>query len=105
MESSIFGLAAVTTARDGRITVIYWVMLRCEAMLDHRGFLFDQLTVDQFFRDIKETNMSCERLAMVCVDQLVEALKKENPRLLVKEVLLELSPDPFEADISCRKEF
>lgn len=77
--------------------VKYAAVIKCGAVTDHRGFLFDQISVDGYFQSIKRTSLSCEKLAMRCTEGLVAMIRKENPGAVVHELELTLSPAPFAA--------
>lgn len=70
------------------------------AKLDKRGFLFDQINVDNFFQSIKSSELSCEELTMDCLNQLIKLIKRENPLCLIDQISLTLAPDPFCASMT-----
>ena len=77
--------------------VKYAAVIKCDAVTDHRGFLFDQINVDGYFQGIKRTSLSCEKLAMHCTKGLIGMIRKENPGAVVHSLELTLSPAPFAA--------
>lgn len=88
----------------GRLELLdikYHVIVECGVTsLDHRGFLFDQFTVDKFFQNIKVTKLSCEQFAIQCARRLWRSIHNENPGCLVKEMKLTLTPAPFAASMT-----
>lgn len=82
------------------LLVRYAVRAECETRLDHRGFLFDQISVDNFFKSIRTTQLSCEKLSMFCSDSLMEEIHKENPKCRIRSMSLTLSPEPFLASMT-----
>ena len=81
-----------------RMEVRYSMTCVCSAnSLDNRGFLFDQVNVDQFFQGIKKTELSCEKLVVECSRQLWRLIRKENPSCKIQRISLTLSPEPFAA--------
>jgi hypothetical protein len=82
------------------LQVKYRMICECEARLDKRGFLFDQINVDNYFKSIKRSKLSCEKLTVKCVRELVKAIKLENPKCVIRKVDLTLSPAPFLASMT-----
>jgi hypothetical protein len=82
------------------LKIKYRMVCECQAKLDKRGFLFDQINVDNFFQSIKKSKLSCEKLTVRCVRQLVAAIKLENPACVINKVELTLSPAPFMASMT-----
>jgi len=83
------------------LEINYRMICECQpASLDKRGFLFDQINVDNFFQNIKSSRLSCERLTIKCVRNLVKAIKAENPDCRINKVELTLSPAPFKASMT-----
>ena len=82
------------------LTVRYSVRAECLPSLDKRGFLFDQLTVDNFFKSIGETILSCEELSMYCCEALMDLIHKENNKCEIKNMSLTLSPEPYAASMT-----
>lgn len=78
----------------------YHLICECSPLLDHRGFLFDQLNIQAYFESIKRTQLSCERLTVVCLEQLLEHILTENPTCEIRRMELTLSPEPFLASMS-----
>ena len=80
--------------------VYYETIVTCAKILDHRGFLFDQLNLQGFFDGIKKTDRSCEQLCIRCVYKILRMIMKENPKCKVHKIELTLSPAPFQAQIT-----
>src|SRR6266850_2102640 len=57
----------------------YRMTCECTTHTDSRGFLFEQINVDNYFKSLTKTKMSCEKLTMSCVKDLIKMIKKENP--------------------------
>lgn len=76
------------------------MICRCGSKLDPRGFLFDQISVHNFFQGIKKTKLSCERLTVQFIKKMVQAIKLENPSCEIQRVKLTLSPAPFLASMT-----
>lgn len=68
--------------------------------LDHRGFLFDQMKVAQFFGGLKSTDLSCEAFTLFCARKLFALVKSENKQGKIISMSLTLSPEPFEANLT-----
>jgi hypothetical protein len=80
--------------------VRYHLKCSCTSRLDKRGFLFDQLNIQSYFESIKRTQLSCERLTVVCLEQLLEHILSENPTCEIHKMELTLSPEPFLASMT-----
>lgn len=83
----------------------YSVEVVCAAVLDTRGFLFEQRNIDAFFQGIKSTNKSCEMLTQKCVRKLIDMITEENPGCLIQKITVTLSPAPHAADMTYCEEF
>ena len=83
-----------------KFMIRYHLKCSCTPLLDHRGFLFDQLNIQQFFESIKRTQLSCERLTVVCLEQLLEHILTENPTCQILKAELTLSPEPYLASMT-----
>lgn len=79
------------------LVIKYDMTCVCSTTLDQRGFLFEQLNVDKFFQSLRKTKLSCEKLTMNCVKQLMKQIKQENPVCEIHRVELTLSPEPHKA--------
>jgi hypothetical protein len=79
----------------------YYFEAVCTTKLDKRGFLFDQLTVDAFFKKQTHTSKSCERLVILYSKLLRRLIKKENPECEILETRLELKASPYLASMTC----
>jgi len=86
---------------DEDLTIKYHMICVCEDSLDHRGFLFDQINVDQYFQGIQSSALSCEKLTMKCARKLMSLIKDENPDCVIRRMSLTLSPAPFKASMTC----
>ena len=84
------------------LDIKYRMICECSPVLDSRGFLFDQINIDNFFKSIKRSKLSCERLTVQCVQRLVKAIRLENPKCEIHSVKLTLSPAPFLASMTYR---
>lgn len=82
-----------------KIAIRYSLVCECRPTLDHRGFLFDQLNVDRYFKEIKRTSLSCERLVMRCTHDLIAQIRAENKGCQIDRMQLTLSPEPFAASM------
>lgn len=67
------------TFTNKKLAVRYHLICECEKSLDQRGFLFEQVNIDQFFQNLKRTRLSCERLTMRCVKNIATLIRKDNP--------------------------
>lgn len=82
------------------LDIKYKMICVCDSTLDRRGFLFDQINVDNFFKGIRESRVSCEKLTMQCVQDLLRLIKVENPICKIQRMSLTLSPAPFLASMT-----
>jgi hypothetical protein len=78
----------------------YNVKVVCKTHLDRRGFLFDQVTVDEFFQRQKSTTLSCEKLCIKLAHELWELVMQENALCEVLSMELTLSPFPHAASMT-----
>lgn len=87
------------------LNVKYHVKAECAQKLDKRGFLFDQLTVDNFFKSKRQTKLSCEQLSVAYSKELTRLIKRENPDCKIKNLEVTLSPAPYAASMTycCRE--
>lgn len=101
-EFSIFttGDSHCGTLTNQFLPVRYHMICECEKVLDTCGFLFEQVNVDKFFKNLKRTKLSCERLTISCCKKLVTLIKKDNPICRVRSIKLTLSPSPFQASMT-----
>lgn len=72
----------------------------CDVSLDDRGFLFDQINVDNYFKNIRRSRLSCEKLVMSCAKTLLRMIRLENPRCRIRKMSLTLAPAPFMASMT-----
>jgi len=82
------------------LDIQYRMLCQCTTKLDGRGFLFDQINVDNYFQSIHKTSLSCERLTMRCVRDLLKSIRLENPGCSINRMKLTLSPAPFLASMT-----
>jgi hypothetical protein len=82
------------------LPIKYEMECECKATLDARGFLFDQINVDNFFQSIKMTKLSCEQFAIDCARKLWRMILKENPDCSIIAMKLSLSPAPHAASMT-----
>jgi hypothetical protein len=88
------------TLHNDYLPVQYHLNCVCENVLDSRGFLFEQVSVDNFFKNIKKTRLSCEKLTISCVRRLITLIKKDNPICRIQSIELTLSPFPHAASMT-----
>ena len=82
------------------LQIKYQMVCICDDILDSRGFLFDQINIDNFFQGIKRSSLSCERLTISCAQKLRRLIREENPSCRVRRIKLTLSPQPFLASMT-----
>lgn len=85
---------------DENLQVNYRMVCECYATLDRRGFLFDQINVDNYFQSIQSSVLSCEKLTIKCAQKLLKMIKKENAICAIRSMSLTLSPAPFKASMT-----
>lgn len=90
--------------RDGKIPVKYVVVVECVPVLDDRGFLFDQASVDLWMRRQadKTTKLSCEALVVDTAKDFLLKLAKDVPHCKVVRMEMTLQPSPFMAGITAK---
>jgi hypothetical protein len=87
------------------MTVKYTFTCTCTAdSIDERGFLFDQLVIDQFFQGITKTEKSCEKLSIWSARELFKIILKQNGKCRIKTMELTLSPAPYQASMTFKYE-
>lgn len=86
------------------IPVKYTLSVTCAPHLDQRGFLFDQASVGKWMERISSepTKLSCEALVVHVATQFLLKMAKDVPHCKVTELVLTLSPSPFQAGVTCR---
>lgn len=104
-RSGEFKILTVGDSHCGLMTnqhlpVKYHMVCECEVTLDSRGFLFEQVGIDQFFQNLKRTKLSCEKLTMNCVERLITLIRKDNPVCVIRSIELTLSPFPHAASMT-----
>jgi hypothetical protein len=82
------------------LDIKYHMICVCTTDLDRRGFLFDQVNVDNYFKSIRQTELSCEQLVLNCSKNLILMILEENPEVKVRSIDLTLSPAPFLASMT-----
>jgi hypothetical protein len=60
------------------LPVKYHMICECENILDPRGFLFEQVNIDKFFKGMKRTTLSCEKLTISCTKKLVTLIRRSR---------------------------
>jgi len=87
-----------------RFDIKYRVQCEAEANLDRRGFLIDQLLIDRYFQSISRAKVavSCEVLAQDSMRGIKSVLLADNPSLVIRKLVVTLSPAPFAARMTCR---
>lgn len=98
VRGGIFHLAAFGGRTD--LDVKYNTIIKCGAATDRRGFLFDQVMVDNYFQSLKRTDLSCEQFTMQCANELAARIREENPKVDVRSFELTLTPAPFASSIT-----
>jgi len=88
------------TLTNQMLAVKYHMVCECENILDPRGFLFEQVNVDKFFKNMKRTTLSCEKLTISCAKRLVKLIKADNPVCQIRSIQLTLSPFPYQASMT-----
>ena len=83
-----------------KLPVKYHMVCECEVTLDTRGFLFEQVGIDNFFQNLKRTRLSCEKLTINCVDRIITLIRKDNPVCVIRSMELTLSPFPHAASMT-----
>jgi hypothetical protein len=84
---------------DQNLLIKYALTCECAAKLDKRGFLFDQINVDNYFKGIVRTKLSCEKLTIKCTKELIQMIVDENPACKILRMDLTLSPAPHAASM------
>lgn len=83
------------------LRINYRVNVTCDTeMLDSRGFLFDQVKVDGWFKSQRATDLSCEKYTVFCARQIYKLIVNENNGLTPSKIELALSPAPYAAEIT-----
>lgn len=86
-------------------TIKYFLTVVCKAKgsLDDRDYLFEQLNIDNYFRNLEleePFDVSCERLAINAATELREMILNENSKLKIMSMELELSAKPYAASMT-----
>lgn len=78
----------------------YEVMIECTSTSrDHRGFLFDQLTVHNYFLTLQYEVRSCENMAVDAARDLMNLIHAENPKCKVRSIQVVISAAPYFAEM------
>jgi hypothetical protein len=88
------------TFTNRKLDIRYHMICECESTLDPRGFLFEQVNVDNFFKQMKRTSLSCEKLTIACCTRLVSMIRRDNPSCRIRSIELKLSPFPYAASMT-----
>jgi hypothetical protein len=88
------------TFTNERLWIKYHLICECENILDRRGFLFEQVNVDNFFQRLERTTLSCENLTIACCRKLKTLIRKDNPVCKIRSMKLTLSPYPYQASMT-----
>lgn len=88
------------TMTDQFLPIKYHLICVCEDVLDARGFLFDQISVEEYFQSLKRTKMSCEKLTISCARRLASIIRRDNPKVKIRSIDLTLSPFPHAASMT-----
>lgn len=88
------------TFTNDRLWIKYHLICECENILDPRGFLFEQVNVDKFFKNMKRTTLSCEKLTISSCKKLATLIRKDNPVCKIRSMKLTLSPFPYQASMT-----
>jgi hypothetical protein len=94
--------APEASVHNGLVGIKYTMIAECENHLDHKGFLFDQATADQWMHELahSRTHRSCERLAEFVGEDILKRIAKVAPHVRFKTFTVVLSPDPYMAKIT-----
>jgi hypothetical protein len=83
-----------------RLKMKYEVMIECTAASrDRRGFLFDQLTVNNYFLTLQYEVRSCENIAVEAARDLMNLIHTENPKCKVRSIHVVISAAPYLAEM------
>lgn len=87
--------------REPDVECSYDVRIVCEPYgLDPKGFLVEQLGIHEFFQNLPETKLSCERLVVWCAKKLREKILDENPSCVIRKMSVKISPVSAEGSAS-----
>ena len=79
----------------GEVPCEYALTLCCDAKaLDSDGFLVEQIGIDQFFKSVPPTRLSCELFCIECARLLYRKVMTENPNAKIHGIRLTISPRP-----------
>lgn len=91
--SGAFHCGPKTLLRSGpggpTLDLAYRVELECGTALDARGFLFDQIEVDEWLAQQahRDTSLSCERRAIAVGKRLIAEIRKRAPACLLRRMV------------------
>jgi hypothetical protein len=95
-----YGDSHCGTYTNGFLPLKYTLHCVCELTIDKRGFLFEQVGVDDFFQNLEKTKLSCEKFTINCTKRLVTLIHKDNPACRIRSIQLTLSPHPYVASMT-----
>lgn len=75
---------------ESPLTLEYLVEVECGIKLDDRGFLFDQLPIHEYFRNIRHATESCELLALRCARDIHSMILENHSGCQIKDFKLSL---------------
>lgn len=93
----------ITGHRTGRaIPIKYELLATCSPTLDHRGFLFDQTSVQGWLEASglhEPTSLSCEALVITMANRFQDKLARDAPHCELRGLSLSFSPAPHLAAV------
>lgn len=95
------GAATSVTPVNYRLEVV------CGCILDHRGFLFEQLDIASFFSNKEKENatpLSCEMLVQKYHKEIKQLILDQHEKCKILRMELTISPYPHEASITYTEE-
>lgn len=88
---------------DYVLTVKYKCIVECRPITDARGFLFDQVHIDDWLNDYADSyviEQSCEELSNTLAELVIKRIAKESPLCKILSLSLTLSPAPYAASVT-----
>lgn len=85
------------------VTVKYKCVVECRPITDARGFLFDQVHIDNWLKGYADNyviEQSCEELSNTLAELVIKRIGKESPLCKILSLSLTLSPDPYVASVT-----
>jgi hypothetical protein len=81
----------------------YVVRVKCDPhTIDPRGYMFEQLVVQEYFDKIKRVQSTCEQLVMRVAVELESVIYEENPILEIYWIEVEVKAAPYAASMTFR---